>query len=79
MRELVLTLSNSENNYTAVTDADGRYKFSNIEYGSYILNIQKLNFLNYRKSAIVISNSDKLVNISEVVLNGGDLNSDGKG
>ena len=72
-----VTLSNSENNYTAVTDADGRYKFSNIEYGSYILNIQKLNFLNYRKSAIVISNSD-IVNISEVVLNGGDLNSDGK-
>lgn len=61
-----VTLSNSENNYTAVTDSDGRYTFSNIEYGSYILNIQKLNFLNYRKSAIVISNSN-IVNISEVV------------
>lgn len=72
-----VTLSNSENNYTAVTDADGRYTFSNIEYGSYILNIQKQNFLNYKKSAIVISNSD-IVNISEIVLNGGDLNSDGK-
>lgn len=31
-----VTLSNSENNYTAVTDSDGRYTFSNVEYGSYI-------------------------------------------